>query len=93
MGNDILLEKFMKEFFPWGEFKAAGVFTKEMKGDYVAQSNHICKMLGLKSIYEYGAKEIRCHLSYENNKRPLLIYTNGKMQEEPFITVIESIYN
>jgi hypothetical protein len=34
MPKDKVLENFMKEFFPYSEFKRIGLFTKEMRGDY-----------------------------------------------------------
>jgi hypothetical protein len=80
--GDDLLKSFMKEFFPYGEFKKAGVFTKEMRSDYHAQAKMICDQLGLKSIYEYGSQEIRCHISYAKGYNP----TND------FVTVIPNIY-
>lgn len=62
--KDQLLEKFMKEFFPFKEFKDIGFFTKEMEWDYQAQSEKVCKFFGYKTVYEYGAKEVQCHISY-----------------------------
>jgi hypothetical protein len=79
-----VLERFMKEFFPYNEFKKAGLFTKEMKNDYKAQAEKICHYLGFKTVYEYGKDEIRCHISYGKGERP---------PDEPFITVIPSIYD
>ncbi len=87
-----LLERFMKEHFPYAEFKKAGIFTKEMRGDYEAQAKWICSRLGLKTIYEYGKDEIRCHLSYEEGPRPTWINGDGELKTEPFVTVIPSIY-
>lgn len=78
-----LLKRFMKEFFPYSDFKKAGVFTKEMKGDYYAQAKKICNQLGLSSIYEYGSQELSCHITYVNGKRP---------PDEPFVTTIPNIY-
>lgn len=78
-----LLKRFMKEFFPFSELRKVGFFTKEMRGNYYAQAVRVCKRLGLRSIYEYGSKEIRCHLTYVDGKRP---------ENEPFVTVIKSIY-
>ena len=60
-----------------------GSFKKEIRNDYKAQSERICHFLGLKTIYEYGAEEISAHLSYVRGKRP---------KDEPFVTVISSIY-
>lgn len=97
--KDKLLESFMKEFFPFGEFKRAGIFTKEMKGDYPAQAQRICNRLGLKNIYEYGKDEIACHISYGSDKSglesatPMFVNDDGELKEEPFVTVIPSIYN
>jgi hypothetical protein len=100
--NDTVLINFMKEFFPYPEFKKAGVFGKELRGDYKAQAEIICRILGLKSIYEYGKDGIRCHITYANpdcpigidtNGRPLRVAVNGYLQEEPFITVIPSIWD
>lgn len=79
-----VLERFMKEFFPFNELKKIGFFTKEMKGDYPAQAKRVCDFFGYKSVFEYGAKEIRCHLSYADGKRP---------PDEPFVTVKPSIYD
>jgi len=89
---DKTLENFMKEFFPFSEFKKIGLFTKEMKNDYVAQAERVCNFFGYKTVYEYGAKEIRCHLTYAKGKRPLIVNSDGELKEEPFVTVIESIY-
>jgi len=86
-----LLKKFMIENFDYSGLRKAGVFTKEMRGDYQAQAKRICEMFGYKSVYEYGAKEIRCHLSYAG-QRPLSVDESGNLKEEPFVTVIPSIY-
>jgi len=77
-----LLTKFMQEFFPFAELKKVGFFTKEMKNDYQAQADRVCEFFGYKTVYEYGADEVRCHLSYVG-ERP---------EDEPFVTVIPSIY-
>jgi hypothetical protein len=81
--KDKVLERFMKEFFPFNALKKAGFFTKEMKGDYKAQAKAVCDHFGYETVFQYGAEEIRCHLSYEEGKRP---------PDEPFVTVIPSIY-
>lgn len=93
MTKDKTLENFMKEFFPYKEFKAMGFFTKEMRGDYEAQAKRVCDFFGYKTVFEYGAKEIRVHLTYAKGERPLVVNDNGKLQEEPFITVIPNIYD
>lgn len=78
-----VLERFMKEFFPFTEFKKIGVFKPEMKNDYKAQAGRICQLFGYKTVYEYGAQEIHCHLSYVKGARP---------EGEGFVTTIPSIY-
>lgn len=99
-GNqDNTLKRFMQEFFPYREFKKIGFFTKDMKGDYEAQAKRVCDFFGLKTVYEYRSKEIRCHLTYGSHKtglgtdRPLNIDKQGKLKEEPFITIIPGIYD
>lgn len=99
--EDGVLERFMKEFFPYAEFKKAGIFTKEMRGNYKAQAERICYLLSYKTVFEYGSKEIRCHITYGDPDdktgigtfRPLSINENGNLQPEPFVTVIPSIYD
>lgn len=89
--TDKTLERFMQEHFPYAEFKKIGFFNKEMKGDYKAQSERVCKFFGYKTVYEYGSKEIQCHITYAG-ERPLHINENGELKSEPFLTVIPSIY-
>lgn len=76
-----LLEKFMKEFFDFDDLQKSGFFTKEMKNDYQAQAKRVCDYFGYKTVYEYGSKEIRCHISEVKPK-----------EDTPFITVIPNIY-
>lgn len=78
-----VLKRFMIELFPFTPLRKAGFFTPEMKGDYEAQAARVCARFGLKSVYEYGAKEVRCHVSVAGERSP----------DEPFITVIPSIYD
>lgn len=78
-----LLKRFIKEFFDFGTLRKAGFFTKEMRNDYYAQAERICKFFGLNTVFEYGKDETRCHISYVEGKRP---------PEEGFITTIPSIY-
>ena len=75
-----LLKSFLKEFFDFNSLYKAGLFTKDIMKDYNKQAEILCNFLGLKSIYEYGAKEIRCHI------------TEAVPNNNPFITVIPSIY-
>ena len=85
-----LLKKFMQEFFPFNNFKKIGLFTAEMKGDYEAQANKVCYFFGYETIYEYGAKGFRGHVSFD---RTTAVTPKGELTElEPFITVIPSIY-
>jgi hypothetical protein len=42
-------------------------------------------------VYEYGAKEVSCHLTFAG-ERPLHINENGELKSEPFITTIQSIF-
>lgn len=84
-GSDAgVLKRFMIEFFPFTELRKAGFFTKEMKGDYYAQAKRVCDYFGYKSVFEYGAKEIKCHLSYAGGRPE---------NDKEFITVIPSIYD
>ena len=76
-----VLKRFMKEFFPFGPLKKAGFFTAEMKNDYYAQAKRVCVFFRYKTVFEYGSSEIRCHISIANPS-----------PEDPFITVIPSIY-
>ncbi len=76
------LENWMKEFFPFTPLKNAGFFTKEMKGDYKAQAERVCKFFNLNSVYEYGKDEITGHLSEVNP---------GK--DQSFVTVIPSVWD
>lgn len=78
-----VLKRFMIEFFPFSELRKAGFFTKEMRGDYYAQAERICHFFGLKSVYEYGAIEVRCHISYVGQRPD---------DDREFITEIKSIY-
>lgn len=80
-----VLKNFMQEFFPFNEFKKIGFFTKEMKGDYQAQADRVCKYFGFKTVYEYGAMEVRAHIT----EGPP--FTEPE-KEKPFVTVITNIY-
>jgi len=77
-----VLNRFMKEFFCFKSLLKVGFFTKEMKNDYEAQANRVCEYFGFENVYEYGKDEVKCHLSFAG-ERP---------KDEPFITVIPSIY-
>jgi len=81
--KDAVLKRFMLEHFPFTPLRKAGFFTKEMRGDYKAQAKRVCERFGYKTVYEYGAEEVRCHVTYAG-KRP---------ESEAFVTVIPSIYD
>lgn len=53
-----------------------------MEGNYLAQAKRVCEYFGYKTVYEYGVKEVKCHITF-SGERP---------KTEPFITVIKSIY-
>ena len=81
--KDDLLKRFMQEFFPFPQFLKIGFFTKEMKNDCNAQAKRVCDYFGYDTVYCYGSKKIRCHLSFEG-ERP--------QEFKEFITTIQSIY-
>lgn len=84
-GSDAdVLKRFMIEFFPFSELLKEGFFTKEMKGDYYAQAKRVCVFFGYKTVFEYGAKEIRCHISYGEERAEY---------DKEFVTVISNIYD
>jgi len=77
---DEVLKNFMEEFFDFDTLKKAGFYGKEIKRkDYKAQAARICHHFGYKTVYEYGATEVRCHI------------TDGDT-DKPFVTVVPSIY-
>lgn len=85
-----VLKRFMKEHFHFCSLRKAGLFTKEMRGDYKAQAERICRFFGLKSIYEYGTKEIRCHITEAGTKNYI---PDSNERKEPFTTVVKSWLN
>lgn len=91
MKNENILEKFMKEFFPFGSFVKIGFFTKEMKGDFDAQAKRVCDFFGYETVYEYRAKKISAHISWDEGEW-LSINSKGELEEKPFVTTFPSIY-
>lgn len=91
MEEDKVLENFMKEFFDFNMLLKAGFFTKKMKRNYKAQADKVCHFFGYKTVYEYGSREINCHISFAD-KRPLVVNHLGELTEEPFMSTIPSIY-
>ena len=75
------LKNFMEEFFDFDGMVKCGFFKKEWKEDYQAQADRVCRFFGYKTVYEYGAREIRCHISEVNPS-----------EDKPFITIIPNIY-
>lgn len=89
---DKLLKSFLEEHFDFQTLKKVGFFSKKIKKkDIHAQAERICHLFGYKTIYEYGSKEIRAHLSYAG-QRPLHINEDGELKQEPFVTIIKNIY-
>lgn len=84
MPKNRILKDFMEENFDFEALLKVGFFTKEMKGDYEAQAERVRKHFGYKSVYEYGAETVRCHITYEEGKRP---------PDEPFVTETGGIYD
>lgn len=82
--NPDVLKRFMQEFFPFTELVKIGFFKKEMKADYYAQAKRVCDFFGFESIFEYGSKEIKCHITYVKGKRP---------KDEGFVTTFKNIYD
>lgn len=92
--TDQLLKKFLEEFFDFYTLRKVGFFPKDMKkADIHGQAERICKFFGYQTVYEFGAKKIRCHISYVDGHRPKHIDENGKLQEAPFTTEIGGIYD
>jgi hypothetical protein len=91
MEDKKLLRQFMLDHFPFTELRKAGFFNASMKGDYEAQAARVCTFFGYKSVYEYGAKEISCHLTFAEG-RPMHVNEDGELRAEPFITVKPDYY-
>lgn len=87
-----ILKQFIDDNFDVNSLIKVGFFNKEIKKDYLALADRICTYFGYENVYEYGAKEVTVHLSYAGD-RPQHVNENGKLKEEPFITVIPSIYD
>lgn len=83
-----VLKRFMKEFFHFGELKKMGFFKPEWKNDYYSQAKRVCEFYGFETVFEYGAREIRCHLTFSDKRMNSI-----RPDDEPFITVFPSIYD
>jgi len=96
----------MEEFFPFDLFLEIGFFSEEIRGNHEAQAERVCQFFGYDTVYEYGSKPIRCHISYPQPNelepkdqeqgyggRPLHVDEDGQLKPELFITEIPSIYD
>lgn len=91
--SDKLLKNFLNEFFDFYTLRKVGFFPRGMKkSDIHGQAERICQRFGYKTVYEYGSKTIRCHLSYAGD-RPHHVDENGELKQEAFITEIKGIYD
>ena len=86
------LKNFMLEQFDYDGLKECGLFEGIKRHEYQKQADRICKYFGFKTIFEYGSIEISAHLSFVGD-RPLHINESGELKEEPFLTIIPSIYD
>jgi hypothetical protein len=92
--SDQLLKDFLEEFFDFTTLKKVGFFPKDCKkSDIHEQAKRICNRFGYKSVFEYGATKIRCHISCAQGDRPHHVNQQGELIEEPFITEIGGIYD
>lgn len=87
-----VLKKFMLEMFDYAALKKAGFYKGIKEKDYKAQAERVCKHFGYETVFEYGAKEIRYHATYAAGERPKYVNPDGKLIEEPFVSVIKNIY-
>lgn len=86
--GDDLLKSFIDEHIPVDELVEIGFLQKEWIGDYRKISDRICQWFGYETIYEYGAKEVHCHLTIGDEDN--LIVTD---RTDPFVTTIKSVYD
>lgn len=69
--KDKVLERFMKEFFDFKALCKVGFFTKDMKHDYKAQAERVCKRFGFESVYEYGLTAKHVNLGFWNEMKSI----------------------
>jgi len=82
------LKNYLKEHFDFSALKKIGVFSKEMKcTDYEGQAKRICALFGYESVYEYSKHEIRCHISYAED-RTIEVNKDGQLSTTPFVEVV-----
>lgn len=87
-----ILKQFIEDNFDVATLVKVGFLKKEHKKDYFEIAKRICTFFDYKTIYEYGATPIRAHLSYDGD-RPQHVNEKGELKDEPFVTVIPSIYD
>jgi hypothetical protein len=86
MSNKVL-KAYMKQHFDFSSLKKVGFYPKEMKHtDYEGQAKRVCHFFGLESIYDYNKYEIRCHISYAE-ERPTWVDESGKIKTIPFVEI------
>jgi hypothetical protein len=69
--KDKVLERFMREFFHFPSLCKAGFFTKDMKGDYKAQAERVCKFFGYGTVYEYGLTAKHIHHGFASEVKSI----------------------
>lgn len=78
-----VLKSFMLEMFDFDGLLKVGLFKENMRHDYQAQADKICKFFGYETVFEYRAKSINAHISFVG-ERP--------KGYENFVTEFKSIY-
>lgn len=78
-----LLKTFIEEFFDYDELQKAGFWKGIKKNECELQAERIRTFFGLKTIYEYRVEPMAAHISYVDGYR---------LKDEPFVTVLPSIY-
>jgi hypothetical protein len=85
------LKNFMLEQFDFDTLKKAGFYGKEIKrNDYKAQAARVCWFFGFETVFEYGAKDIRCHITYASGVAGL---DSKRPPNEPFVTIIKGWFD
>ena len=79
--KDKVLERFMKEFFHFPSLCKAGFFKPEMKKDYKAQAERVCRFFGFKTVYEYGVSAR--HIDHGFTGEVKSIYDNDSTSQLP----------
>jgi hypothetical protein len=90
-----LLKDFLEEFFDFDGLREVGFYDESIKrNDYQRQADRICRFFGYETVYEYGAKELRCHISFGDPDCPSGMSTGKRPKGyEDFVTVIGGIYD